>query len=84
MSASDSNPASPSASVVQRLVAADPIVWRDDLQAVLHVSSETVRRWLKANRLPKPDIYPTRKTMGWRLSTLRGAGFDIGSTAAQA
>lgn len=58
-------------------LAVDPIVWRDDLQAVLNISSETVRRWLKSNRLPKPDIYPTRQTMGWRLSTLRAAGFNF-------
>jgi hypothetical protein len=55
----------------------DPIVWRDDLQSVLHISGETVRRWLKANRLPRPDIYPTRQTMGWKMSTLQNAGFDL-------
>ena len=61
----------------QKMVAADPIVWRDDLREVLGVSNQTVLRWLKTNVLPKPDIYPTRKTMGWKLSPLRSAGFDI-------
>jgi len=70
--------------VMQRIIAADPIVWREDLQVVLRISSETVRRWLKSNKLPKPDIYPTRKTMGWKLSTLRGAGLDIGTSSANA
>lgn len=56
----------------------DPIIWRDDLRLALNgISNDTVRRWLKSNRLPKPDIFPTRKTMGWKMSTLIGAGFDI-------
>jgi len=67
------------ANPVHTMIAADPIIWRADLQEVMHVSSDTVRRWLKSNRLPKPDINPTRKSMGWKLSTLRGAGLDIGS-----
>ena len=62
---------------ILQLVSTDPIVWRDQLQSVLGVSSDTIRRWLKSNRLPKPDIYPTRCTMGWKLSTFRTAGFDI-------
>lgn len=60
--------------------ATDRIVWRDQLQVTMRISSETVRRWLKSGRLPKPDIYPTRQTMGWHLSTLRAAGLDIVGT----
>lgn len=67
----DSNPALP----------ADPIIWRDDLRVALNnISNETVRRWLKSNRLPKPDIFPTRQTMGWKMSTLKQAGFDLGTS----
>lgn len=62
---------------IEKLVSTDPIVWRDQLRCVLGVSNQTVLRWLKTSRLPKPDIYPSRKTMGWRLSTLRAAGFNI-------
>lgn len=59
----------------------DTIIWRDDLRAALNnISNETVRRWLKTNKLPKPDIFPTRQTMGWKRSTLAAAGFDLGST----
>jgi hypothetical protein len=60
-----------------QVVARDPIIWRDQLQSVLGVSGNTVRRWLIANKLPKPDIYPTRLTMGWHLATLKAAGFDL-------
>lgn len=59
----------------------DPIVWRRDLQNVLNVSTETVRRWLNESKLPKPDINPTRQCMGWRRSTLRASGFDLGDQA---
>lgn len=62
------------------LKATDPIVWRKDLQATLHVTSETVRRWLIDRKLPKPDINPTRQCMGWRRSTLRASGFDLGDS----
>ena len=45
----------------------DPIIWRNGLRASLNsVSNETVRRWLKENRLPKSDIFPTRQAMGWK------------------
>ena len=55
----------------------DRIVWRDQLQGAMRISGETVRRWIRDCKLPKPDIYPTRQCMGWKLSTLRRAGFDI-------
>ena len=55
----------------------DRVIWRPDLQAMLQVSSETVRRWMKEGKLPKPDVALTQKTMGWRLSTLRKAGVNL-------
>jgi predicted site-specific integrase-resolvase len=55
----------------------DRVIYRCDLQAELRVSSETVRRWLKAGRLPRPDVAITRRTQGWRLSTLRAAGINL-------
>ncbi|WP_281375270.1 hypothetical protein [Pseudaquabacterium terrae] len=33
-----------------QVVARDPIIWRDQLQLVLGVSGNTVRRWLIANK----------------------------------
>lgn len=58
-------------------VADDPVIWRQDLQERMNKSSETVRRWIKEERLPKPDVAMSLKTVGWRLSTLRAAGINI-------
>lgn len=55
----------------------DRVIWRQDLQALMQVSSETMRRWLNSKQLPTPDVAMSRKTLGWRVSTLRGAGINI-------
>lgn len=58
-------------------VADDRVVWRSDFQKLLSVSSETVRRWMLAGKLPKPDVALSRRTVGWRISTLRDAGINL-------
>jgi hypothetical protein len=55
----------------------DRVIWRADLCKQLHVCTETVRRYIKAKRLPEPDVNLSRKTTGWRLSTLRAAGVNV-------
>ena len=55
----------------------DRVIWRPDFQDMMQVTSETVRRWMKAGRLPAPDVALSRKTLGWRVSTLRNAGINI-------
>lgn len=56
----------------------DPIIWRPELRKALgNVCSETIRAWMKSGKLPPPDVRMSMKTMGWKLSTLRGAGIDI-------
>lgn len=55
----------------------DPIMTRADIMARLKVSRETVRQWLKAERLPKPDVALSRKTVGWKRSTLAAAGINL-------
>jgi predicted site-specific integrase-resolvase len=55
----------------------DPVIWRADLAKRLHRSSETLRQWIKAGKLPKPDVDLSQKTRGWKLSTLRAAGIDL-------
>ena len=56
----------------------DRIIWRRDLCAALGgVSSETLRRWMKEDKLPKPDVDLSARTRGWRLSTLRKAGLRL-------
>ncbi len=55
----------------------DRVIWRPDLQKMMGVTSETIRRWMKAKRLPAPDVAMSRKTLGWRVSTLRAHGLNF-------
>lgn len=58
-------------------VVTDPVLWRHELQSVLCVSSETMRRWIKTRHLPAPDVALSKRTQGWRLSTLHAAGIKV-------
>jgi len=53
------------------------VIWRRDLQATMQVTGETMRRWLRSGKLPTPDVEMSRKTVGWRVATLRQAGIYI-------
>lgn len=55
----------------------DRVIWRRELQAAAHVSSETIRRWMRDAKLPAPDVDLSHRTKGWRVSTLRAAGIDL-------
>lgn len=55
----------------------DRVIQRAELISTFDVSSETVRRWIKTNKLPKPDVDITRCNRGWRLSTLRNHGINL-------
>lgn len=55
----------------------DVVIWRRELCAKLGVSSECIRRMMKAGKLPKPDVDLSQKTRGWRLSTLHAAGINL-------
>jgi predicted DNA-binding transcriptional regulator AlpA len=55
----------------------DRVIFRPELQQLLQVSSETIRRWLLGKRLPAPDVALTRKTVGWKRSTLERAGIRL-------
>lgn len=55
----------------------DPIIWRPDLQKRMNVASETIRRWERSKKLPAPDVDLSRKTRGWRLSTLQAYGINL-------
>lgn len=53
----------------------DRVIWRAELCKMLNnIKSDTVRKMVKAKRLPEPDVKISQKTKGWRLSTLRQAG----------
>ena len=56
----------------------DRVIWRSELMVLLNVTStETIRRWLKERKLPTPDVNLSRRTKGWRRSTLRAAGLNV-------
>ncbi|MDR1276408.1 MAG: hypothetical protein LBL72_08540 [Candidatus Accumulibacter sp.] len=55
----------------------DRVIWLSDFVKMMGVCDETVRRWRKKNMLPEPDIALSRKTRGWRISTLRAAGINL-------
>ena len=56
----------------------DRLILRDELRAMAgDVSGETLRRWSRAGKLPPPDVLLSRRTQGWRLSTLRAAGLGF-------
>lgn len=55
----------------------DRVIWRSELQQRAGVCSETIRRWIKEERLPAADVAFSRRTMGWRVSTLRAAGINL-------
>ena len=55
----------------------DKVIMRHDLQSMMSVTSETVRRWIKQGRLPKPDVAISHRTMGWKVSTLQNSGINL-------
>lgn len=55
----------------------DRIIYRQDLYAMLGVTSETLRRWIRDGKLPPADVAITQRTVGWRLSSLRAAGIGL-------
>lgn len=55
----------------------DPVIWRQDLQKLMRVKSETIRRWKVNGKLPPPDVQLSHRTCGWKLSTLRAAGINL-------
>jgi predicted DNA-binding transcriptional regulator AlpA len=55
----------------------DRVIWRPQLQKMMGVTSETIRRWMRDHRLPEPDVAMSRKTLGWRASTLRAHGVNL-------
>lgn len=60
----------------------DRLIMRGELHDELGVTSETVRRWMRDGKLPKPDVDLSLRTRGWKLSTLRAAGLNLPSASA--
>lgn len=55
----------------------DRVIYRPELMTQLNVGTETIRRWMKEEKLPKPDVNISQKTKGWKLSTLQAAGIGL-------
>lgn len=55
----------------------DRLYTRADLLRLLPVTSDTITRWLREGRLPRPDIAPTVKSQQWRRSTLAAHGIRL-------
>ncbi len=63
--------------MTQKLDPVDRIIFRRDLCKMLGVGSECMRRYIKAGKVPPPDIFISQQTMGWRLSTLQASGIGV-------
>lgn len=55
----------------------DALIMRGELCEKLGITGNTLRRWLREEKLPEPDVAITRRTLGWRKSTLVEAGIRI-------
>lgn len=59
------------------MTANDPIIKRSDLHKMLGVHSDTVRRMIKDKKLPDYDVQLSRKTCGWKRSSLIAKGINV-------
>lgn len=55
----------------------DCVIWKPDLVKMLGVGPQCIRVWVKAGKLPKPDVDLSMRTKGWRMSSLRAAGINL-------
>lgn len=53
------------------------IIKRGDLPKLIGVCSDTVRKMVNAGKLPPLDVNLSRKTRGWKRSTLVAAGVKV-------
>ena len=62
---------------------ADPVILRRDLQRLIGVHSDTMRLWIKAGKLPPPDVHLSRVTKGLEAVHLDSRGNqDLGGQLA--
>ena len=58
----------------------ETFITRKRLKEIMNVHTDTVRRWMKDGKLPPYDCAMSRKTAGWRPSTLAKAGIMLAET----
>lgn len=55
----------------------DRVIWRQDLPEMMRVHNNTISKWITEGKFPTPDVQMTRRSFGWRLSTLRSHGINL-------
>lgn len=55
----------------------DRVVYREELARLADVQSDTLTKWIKAKRIPAPEVAVSRKRQGWKASTLRALGYVV-------
>lgn len=56
----------------------DRVIYRSELCQIANgVRPDTITKWIKAQKIPAPDVKFSHKTKGWRASTLRACGIPV-------
>jgi len=55
----------------------EPIITPVELRSLLKCSKETIRRQMKANRIPPFDLNISNHVRGWKPSTLIAHGINV-------
>ena len=55
----------------------EAVIYRQELYKKMGVTSHTLCQWIKKGKIPPADITITRRTVAWRISTLKEAGINI-------
>lgn len=53
------------------------VFWRDEIMRILNISSDGLRKLIKAGKFPPADVPITNRTQGWNTSTLLAKGFKL-------
>lgn len=57
----------------------DRVVYREELARIAEVQSDTIGKWIREHRIPRPEVAVSRKRQGWHASTLRALGYVVPS-----
>ena len=61
----------------------DRLILKTELCEALQVKPDTVSKWIKSGKLPKPDTAISRRVTGWMQSTLTAAGVNLARQSSQ-
>jgi predicted DNA-binding transcriptional regulator AlpA len=63
--------------MTEQTTAVNRMVYKKELQASTGVSADTIRRWVRSGKLPKPDVQNSAMVVGWKHSTFCEAGINL-------